>query len=182
MSTYYLGPSAMEGKILLAFEDISARMMRRARCLHSSRYSTDTLANIKMLEDEKTQLISEHKNYIAHPKTQMHTPDFNATLTNINQLTRLWRWVALVEELCRLDQRDGEDIVNSNNSSLNFSSSHSGYMTEETWTARGLHDAGILKLLKMSSRDGPDDNTNWMDSKSTSDILLCDEYDSPMRR
>lgn len=172
----------MEGKILLASEDISARMMRRARCLDSSRYSTDPLVNIKMLEDEQKQLIAQHQSYYHEDcKRQTHTPDFNQTLTNINQLTRLWRWVLLVEELCRLDQRDGDDNVNSNNSSLNFSSTHS-YITEESWTARGLHDAGILKLLRMISRDGPEDNTNWMDSKSTSDVLLCDEYDSPMRR
>lgn len=181
---FALGPSSMEGKRLIAEEDISARMMRRARCLHSKRYSTDPLVNIKMLEDEMEELISEHQFYIQQPNSsQLHRPDFNTSLNNIKQLTRLWRWVVLVEDLCSLEQREGEDSINSNNSSLNFSSSHSGFIAEESlWTARGLQDAGILKLLRMSSRDGPEDSTNWMDSKSTSETLSCDEFVSPMRR
>ena len=138
----------MEGKVFIATEDISARMMRRARCLHSKRYSTDALANVKMLEGENKQLHSQ--------RSQTSKLDFDASLSNINQLARLWRWVALIEDLCRLEQRE-DDNVSSNNSSLNFSSSHSGFIAEDLpWTARGLMDAGILKLLRMSSRDGPE--------------------------
>jgi hypothetical protein len=176
----------MEGQGLLATEDISARIMRRARCLNSYRYSTDAHANAKLLEEENAKLLSQYQNYI---QQQQHKdtlqPDFDLALSDITQLTRLWRWIALVEDLCRTEQRDGDDNINSNNSSMNFSSSHSGGISEEpSWTAKGLQDAGILKLLRMSSKDGPEDNanSNWMDSKSTSDILFCDEFDSPMRR
>lgn len=35
-----------------ADEDISATMMRRARCLHVTRYSMDTSSNITMLSQE----------------------------------------------------------------------------------------------------------------------------------
>lgn len=169
------GPSAMEGNKLLATEDVSARMMRRARCLHSYRYSTDASNNVKMFEDERNQLLRQNN------EGSIET-DFNSTLSDINQLVRVWRWISLVEELCRMEQREGEDnVINSNNSSMNFNSSHSGFSEEASWTAKGLLDAGVMKLLRMSSRDSPDD-TNWMDSKSTSESLFCDEYDSPMRR
>eukprot|EP00804_Cyclotella_cryptica_P030241 CCRYP_017117-RA/>CCRYP_017117-RA protein AED:0.04 eAED:0.04 QI:260/1/1/1/0.83/0.85/7/841/1309 len=177
------GPSAMEGKMLITTEDISARMMRRARCLHSFRYSTDASANVKMLEDEREQLLQQfHCDHQQHDE-QPNRSDFDGALADINQLTRLWRWIALVEDLCRIEQREGEDNnINLNNSSMNFGSSHSAYTDESSWTAKGLQDAGVLKLLRLSSRDSPDDNTHWMDSKSTSEVLCCDEFDSPMRR
>jgi len=171
----------MEGKKLLTTEDISARMMRRARCLHSFRYSTDASANVKMLEDEREQLLQQFHHKQQQPQQHDEQPnrsDFDEALADINQLTRLWRWIALVEDLCRIEQREGED----NNNNLTFSSSHSAYTEDTSWTAKGLQDAGVLKLLRISSRDSPDDNTNWMDSKSTSEVLCCDEFDSPMRR
>ena len=185
----------MEGKRLLVMEDISAKMMRRARCLHSQRYSTDALANVKTLESEKEELLSQRRQHALHQhdqnlepvfdavlSDQNLEPVFDAVLSDINQLIRLWRWVSLVEDLCR-EQQDREENITSNNSSMNFSSSHSGFASEEpTWAARDMRDAGILKLLRMSSKDGPDDNINWMDSKSTSEVLFCDEFDSPMRR
>ncbi|EED88181.1 hypothetical protein THAPSDRAFT_269896 [Thalassiosira pseudonana CCMP1335] len=37
-----------------------------------------------------------------------------------------------------------------------------------------------MKLLRMSSRDVADENNNWMDNKSTSDTLSCDEYDTAL--
>ena len=168
----------MEGKMLLVDEDISARMMRRARCLHSYRYSTDVFANIKMLEGEKEQLLSQH--HMCEHETYNKLA-FDQTLSNIDQLTHLWRWVALIEDLCCAEQRDGDDTMNSN--TMNVSNSHSEYAFEDpSWTAKSLLDSGILKLLRMSSRDSPEDNTNWMDNKSTSEALYCDEFDSPMRR
>ncbi|KAL7519277.1 hypothetical protein ACHAWX_004064 [Stephanocyclus meneghinianus] len=169
------GPSAMEGKMLLTTEDISARMMRRARCLHSFRYSTDASANVKMLEDEREQLLQQfhHKQQQQHDENTNRS-DFDEALADINQLIRLWRWIALVEDLCRVEQREGED----NNINLNFTSSHSAYTEDTSWTAKGLQDAGVLKLLRISSRDSPDDNTNWMDSKSLSEVLCCDEFDN----
>ena len=163
----------MEGDILLSTEDISAKIMRRARCLHSHRYSTDAISNVKMLEEEKEQLFAQRDKSVLE--------DFYIALSNVNQLIRLWSWIALVEDLCR-EQRDGDDLHSSNNN-INFNNNLGGQTFEDSsWTAKGLNDAGVLKLLRMSSRDGPDDNTNWMDSKSTSEVLLCDEFDSPMRR
>ena len=167
----------MEGKRLLIMEDISAKMMRRARCLHSQRYSTDALANVKTLESEKKELLSQRHQYTLNQHDIL-----DAVLSNINQLIRLWQWVSLVEDLCR-EQQDKDENFTSSNSSMNFSSSHSGFASEEpTWAARDMRDAGILKLLRMSSKDGPDDNITMMDSTSTSEVLFYDEFDSPMRR
>ena len=163
----------MEGDMLLSTEDISAKIMRRARCLHSHRYSTDAVSNVKMLEEEKEKLLAQRDNSVLE--------EFHIAFSNVDQLIRLWRWIALVEDLCR-EQRDGDDLHSSNNN-INFNNSLGGQTFEDSsWTAKGLNDAGVLKLLRMSSRDGPDDNTNWMDSKSTSEVLFCDEFDSPMRR
>lgn len=163
----------MEGDMLLSAEDISAKIMRRARCLHSHRYSTDAVSNVKMLEEEKEQLLAQRDNSVLE--------EFHRAFSNVNQLIRLWRWIALVEDLCR-EQRDGDDLHSSNNN-INFSNSLGGQTFEDSsWTVKGLNDAGVLKLLRMSSRDGPDDNTNWMDSKSTSEVFARDEFDSPMRR
>lgn len=179
------GPSAMEGKLLFASEDISSRMMRRARCLHAFRYSTNASDNVRMLEEEKAVLLSQQRLHLqssSRKKSSSLQPiDFHNALSDIDQLIRSWRWIAHVESLS--SEQRGDDNINSNNSSMNFSSSHSGFATDETpWQAKGLIDAGVMKLLRMSSRDVADENNNWMDNKSTSDTLSCDEYDSPMRR
>ena len=36
-----------------------ARMMRRARCFHASQYSTDAGDNVRMLEEEKEQILAQ---------------------------------------------------------------------------------------------------------------------------
>jgi hypothetical protein len=53
-----------------------------------------------------------------------------------------------------------------------------------SWLAKGLVDAGVTKLLRMSTRDVHDEgNSNWtLDTKTTSDTLFCDVFDSPSRR
>merc|ERR1712003_399319 len=52
MGSTMLGASAMENKIRDPNEDISSTMMRRARCLHATRYSVDAATNLQMFFDE----------------------------------------------------------------------------------------------------------------------------------
>ena len=73
------GPSAMESLSIRPDEDISATMMRRARCLNTARYSMDTTSNIQVLTEE----ISLHR----------LSPDHDALL-------RLWTWIDRIEALC----------------------------------------------------------------------------------
>ena len=67
-------------------EDISAIMMRRARCLHESRYTVDAAANISML-------------------SQANLHSFPGTIDSIRRqgLIQLWGWIARVEGLCGYD-------------------------------------------------------------------------------
>jgi WD40 repeat protein len=74
------GPCAMESLQMCAGEDISATMMRRARCLYVARYSMNTASNIKMLSEE--QPIGE-------------SPSLRYKYT----LLRLWSWIDRVEAL-----------------------------------------------------------------------------------
>ena len=165
----------MEGLLQYSAEDISAKMMRRARNLHSFRYSTDARENVRIMEEEKEQILSQHRHNLSQQNcqsTRLFSMGFHETITNINQILCSWRWIALVEYLC-LEQRGVDDNANS------------GYGNDEppALPAKGLLDAGVLKLLRMSSRgDSTDESSNLMDSKSTSDTLFCDVYDSPMRR
>ena len=165
------GPLAMEGQSILS-EDISARMMRRARCFHASRYSTDASDNVRMLEEEKEQILSQERDRLnSQEQNKSSARDFHRVISNIDQLLHCWRWIALVEYLS-IDQRGGGN----DNEMI-----HSEDVT--SWPAKGLIDAGVLKLLRMSSRDVPtEESNNWMDTKSTSDSLFCDVFDSPMRR
>jgi len=163
------GPSAMEGQSILT-EDISARMMRRARCFHASRYSTDARDNVRMLEEEKGLILAQEHLHLSQKKKLQtsSSKEFIKVISNIDQLLHCWRWIALVEYLS-IDQRSGENEI--------------VYSEDITaWPAKGLIDAGVLKLLRMSSRDIPDESNNWMDTKSASDSLFCDVFDSPMRR
>lgn len=67
------GPSAMERGQASPDEDISATMMRRARCLQQAKYSMDTKSNIKILANEIG-------------------PERDALL-------RLWTWIDRIESL-----------------------------------------------------------------------------------
>ena len=162
----------MEGKSILN-EDISSRMMRRARCFHASKYSTDARDNVRMLEEEKETILAEQHFRLSQKQQQEEevqpsfSNEFNNMISNIDQLLHCWRWIALVEQLS-LEQRNENEMTHSDDATV--------------WPAKGLVDAGVLKLLRMSSRDVPDESNNWMDTKSTSDSLFCDVYDSPMRR
>jgi len=73
------GPSSMESLHVRPDEDISATMMRRARCLHAARYSMDTVANIQVLAEES-------------PLNRM-SPERDALL-------RTWTWIDRIEALC----------------------------------------------------------------------------------
>jgi len=165
------GPSAMEGDIRYSAEDVSAKMMRRARCLHAFRYSTNAGDNVRMLEQEKEELLAQHQHNLSHNiKSSRALSEFIGAFTNLNQLLSSWRWIALVEYVC-LDQR-GDDNNN-------------GYNNDElpALPAKGLLDAGVMKLLKISSRgEQIEDSNALMESKIISETLKCDIFDSPMRR
>ena len=82
----------MESLTIRFDEDISATMMRRAQCLHVSRYSMDTASNIKMLSEEM-------------PVGARIIPDSpSARFT----LLRLWSYIDRVEVLCS-EAEDVED-------------------------------------------------------------------------
>lgn len=166
----------MDSKSILA-EDVSARMMRRARCFHATRYSTDARDNVRLLEEEKEMMLAEEHSHLTQQLNEespspSSSTEFGSILSNIDQLLQCWRWIALVEHLS-IDQQGG-------------GSSDGAHSDENAaaWPAKGLIDAGVMKLLRMSSRDvpTPDENNTWMDTKSMSDTLFCDVFDSPMRR
>lgn len=152
------GPSAMEGQLIIN-EDISARMMRRARGFHASQYSSFSKNDIRqLLEQEKEQILAQEQLHLSQNKNTSKSNEFNQTISNINQLLQCWRWIDSVESLC-FDQ-----------------------MEDSEWPGTGLIDSGILNLLRMTSRDVQDVNNTRMDTKSVSETLHCDVFDSPMRR
>jgi len=152
------GPLAMEGQSIIN-EDISARMMRRAKCFHASQHSSDSKNDIRqLLEEEKEQILAQAHLHLSQNKNTSKSNELNQTISNINQLLQCWRWIDSVESLC-LDEMEN---------------------TERPGT--GLIDSGVLNLLRMTSRDVQDVNNTRMDTKSVSETLHCDVFDSPMRR
>jgi hypothetical protein len=81
----------MESPNITYDEDISATMMRRARCLRDARYSMNTASNIKMLSEDI-------------PSGEASTDVLSARF----ELLRLWSWIDRVESLCV----DAEDVEN----------------------------------------------------------------------
>lgn len=154
------GPSAMEGGFAFANEDVSSRMMRRAICFHDIRYSTDAKNNVIKLEEEKEQLFAQRRVQLSQARSQVSDEDFSETLHNLEQLLHSWRWIALIENLS-VEQKGEEN-------------------SEDFFPAKGLIDAGVMKLLRMTSRETADNGTS--DSNSKSDTLFCDIYDSPPRK
>eukprot|EP00985_Skeletonema_marinoi_P004265 scaffold1870_cov153-Skeletonema_marinoi.AAC.1 len=155
------GPSAMECETAFANEDVSSRMMRRAICLHDVRYSTDARNNVTKLEEEKEQLFAQRRVQLSQGRSQISDDNFSETLRNLEQLLHSWRWIALIEYLSY--EQKGEEN------------------SEEFWPAKGLIDAGVMKLLRMTSREAAD-NGSSSDNKSKSVTLFCDVYDSPPRK
>lgn len=92
-----IGPSAMERlEIDPMEEDISATMMRRARCQHVARYSMDTTSNIKILAEDGI-LAEQSANKRSSPIR--------------DALLRLWSWIERVESLCSdADELWGGDV------------------------------------------------------------------------
>lgn len=73
----------MESSPIRDDEDISATMMRRARCHRVARYNMDTTSNIKRLSEDAAS---------SRPSSEMLMSTF--------ALLRLWTWIDRVESLC----------------------------------------------------------------------------------
>lgn len=121
-------PSAMESPTIDTEEDISATMMRRARCLHVAKYSMDTASNVKMLRSEASQL----------PEIDM----------NRIRLLRVWRWVQRVERMC-LDYSNG---------SGSWYDGGTGSAPNGAFAAKGLVDAGPMRLLLESPNEDTEEH------------------------
>jgi hypothetical protein len=86
------GPTALENARVLANEDISVTMMRRARCFHTVRYSTDPNANQLMLKGEESQLSAKYETF----------------RSNSERLRRVWGWIERIETLS--DDQTNDDF------------------------------------------------------------------------
>lgn len=119
------GPTAMENYEVRINEDISATMMRRARCSQPLKYSMDAISNIQLLGQE-----------IADISTRTNVNDSGRSSNTDgpshirDALLRLWFWIQRVEELISEDDAGLED--------------------EYRWTSRGLVGIGAWRLLQMS--------------------------------
>ena len=177
------GPSSMEGVDRIRSEDISSIMMRRARCFHAAKISTDALDNVRILEEERDRIFAEeHSQLIVSGRerggetslspSSSSSKKFVKSISNIDQLLHCWRWIALVENHS-IEQRghnELNEVVLPPDDSLN------------SWLAKGLVDAGVTKLLRMSNRGVHDEGSSNWDTKTTSDTLFCDVFNSPLRR
>lgn len=148
------GPAAMETPAYKPSEDISATMMRRARCLHMRRYSTDATSNLQMLS-------LEQEAYLLAKDESLGSSDTDRHLTSLEHLHLLWSWIERVENLC-------------------FRNSYDSAIDERFWPAKTLCDAGVLSLLRLDV-DNIDEITTF-DSSSKSEVFNRDIYDSPLRR
>jgi hypothetical protein len=81
------GPAGMERMLAQQDEDISATIMRRARCQHVAKYSMDTSSNIELLAGD---------NNTASAEARLHDESF----VTKDALLRLWSWIERVESLC----------------------------------------------------------------------------------
>ena len=146
------GPSAMEKMTYDSSEDISSTMMRRARCLHIKRYSTDAKSNLQMFKLENDTFHDSN-----------HRGGRNGIegtyLSSFNHLHLLWSWIQRVEKLC----------FQSNN-----------LIDEGFWPAKTLLDSGVWKLLRLDSQDLNEITT--FDSASQSKVFNREVYYSPFRR
>ena len=81
-----IGPSVMESPEPFSDEDISATMLRRARCDRTHYYSTKARSNIEMLKAEDDSFQSLNK----------------------RQLCRMWSWIERIEKLSSIDLSNSE--------------------------------------------------------------------------
>ena len=143
----------MENQTHTSNEDISSIMMRRARCLHLARYSTDVSSNLHLLSEEKNIRTSKEKSQNIHDQTAY------ISCTSNEALLSLWNWIKRVENLCSNEGPLIDDFAK--------------------WPARGLIDSGVLKLLNMSL--GDKDDLGVFENVSVSQSLHCKVYESPTR-
>ena len=133
-------------------EDISATMLRRARC-QGQHYCTDARSNIEKLKSETNGFTLSTFSNNGGKGDLFHPP-------NKRQLYRMWTWIERVEVL----------------SSIDFASSSE----RQHWPARGLHDSGVLRLLRLEHKPitKVEDKASTVQSKLFSHRL----YDSEQRR
>jgi len=139
---------------------------------------------VRILEEERDRIFAEeHSQLIVSGRerggetspsssSSSSSKKFVKSISNIDQLLHCWRWIALVENHS-IDQRghnELNEVALPPDDSLN------------SWLAKGLVDAGVTKLLRMSNRDVHDEGSGNWDTKTTSDTLFCDVFDSPLRR
>ena len=148
------GPAAMERSTFDLYEDVSATMMRRARCLHAARYSTDAGSNLQLIS-------TEVQSYQKKLHNKKHDNELGMMIASREQVFRLWSWIDRVEKLCV--RSDFDSVID-----------------ERRLPARGLIDAGVLKLLRMDVVDS--DEVTTFDKSSMSLLFNRNIFDSPMRR
>lgn len=147
------GAAAMENSDFTLDEDISATMMRRARCLHSSKYSTDAESNLEIISNELESYIHKFKDV---------TDDLTLDLfTSRERLCRLWSWVHRVETI----------IIRKNVPSV---------IDERRLPAKSLIDAGAFKVLKFDQPNS--DEITTFDTSIISPLFNRAIFDSPLRR
>lgn len=89
------GPSAMGHPTALTTEDVSARMMRRAKCSRTARYSMNAALNLQMLSEEEDELGD--------------MVDSQGMLPPIQMLIRLWSWIERIERFCNQREMYGTE-------------------------------------------------------------------------
>jgi WD repeat-containing protein mio len=94
MGATSVGPTAMERSESRQDEDISATMMRRARCTQETKYSMNVLSNIRVLVQE---------DFAAND------PPLDGPSLTRSALLRLWTWIGRVEELCKEEESSSQD-------------------------------------------------------------------------
>ena len=163
------GPSGMEHTEYTMDEDISTTMMRRARCLHQARYSTNTALNLKLLLEER-HLDCKNEEDVVSPQIQKKSNSTTTTSGNgadVNivptaltcsqgeneeteeeislniaarrTLFRLWEWIERIESLCSAEGGPSSIIDDL-----------------PSWPVKGLNDAGIVKLLRVELHESDD--------------------------
>jgi hypothetical protein len=162
------GPTAMESNYEIYSEDISSKMMRRARCLHTTKYSTDAMDNLITLREEKERILLERDAETLQSSSSSSMTKFAECISQIDQLLNCWRWIVHTESLS-FDQRAG-----------NITEINEGMVPSDDITALlAKGRIGVMKLLRLNNHDYHDDD---MDCKTMSDTLFCDIYVSPLRR
>lgn len=217
-----IGPSAIENRSNnnnSSEEDVSATMMRRARYLHNNNMHVivDARTNIKMLSLEEEDTTTTNRGDINNTSSivdgdgisndnerEMHTNNSNNTTNTRSRwwyygLLGLWSWIERVEKHIHINYVKQSGNSNNNNSYSNNSNNNNspdfGGSDEYFRSARGLIDAGIMKLLQMESSSvvdggstgvsggiGHGRNHAIVDKVKVCPSLNCKMYESPVRR